>query len=68
MKQRERETSQRVMHSTEKPGDHGDGALSAPMRQLILSFVRTDSNRTWDAAAYTRRPSLTAASEAFEVG
>ena len=32
------------------------GAMSASMRQLILSFGETDSERTWDPDAYTRRP------------
>jgi hypothetical protein len=36
--------------------DHGDGgALSPAMRKLILSFVKADSERTWDPGVYTRR-------------
>jgi len=31
------------------------GAMSPKMRKLILSFVTADSERTWDAGAYTRR-------------
>lgn len=61
MKQGEKEASQRVMQSAEKSEVHGDGAMSPPMRELILSFVEADSNRTWDADAYTRRSSLAAA-------
>ena len=61
MKKGDTKASQRVMQSAKKSGVHGDGAMSPPMRELILSFVETDSNRTWDADAYTRRSSLTAA-------
>ena len=36
--------------------DQGDGgAMSPTMRKLILSFVTADSERIWDAGAYTRR-------------
>jgi hypothetical protein len=34
--------------------DRGEGAMSPSMRELILSFVSADSERTWDADAYTR--------------
>ena len=61
MKKGEKKASQRVMQPAKKSGVHGDGAMSPPMRELILRFVDTDSNRTWDADAYTRRSSLTAA-------
>lgn len=41
--------------------DHGDGgAMSPTMRQLILTFVKKDSERTWDPGAYAR-PSAPAA-------
>ena len=38
----------------ERDQDDG-GAMSPTMRELILRFVTADSERTWDAAAYTRR-------------
>jgi hypothetical protein len=31
-------------------------AMSASMRELILSFGEEAPGRTWDPAAYTRRP------------
>ena len=61
MKKGDKKASHRVMQSAEKSGVQGDDAMSPPMRELILSFVDTDSKRTWDADAYTRRSSLTAA-------
>ena len=61
MKKSEKKASQRVMGSTEKPGDRDDEAMSPQMRTLLLSFVDADSNRTRDAGADTRRSSLTAA-------
>jgi len=40
----------------EQNGSQGDeGAMSPPMRQLILSFVTEDSERAWDADAFARR-------------
>jgi hypothetical protein len=35
--------------------DRGEGAMSPSMRQLILSFGKADSARTWDPHAYARR-------------
>ncbi len=61
MKKGEKKAGERAVQSAPKSGVHGDGAMSPPMRELILSFVETDSNRTWDADAYTRRSSLAAA-------
>ncbi len=63
----ESQVSQRAVRSTEKPGDHADGALSAPMRELLLSFVDTDSNGAWNADACARS-SPTTANEASKSG
>jgi hypothetical protein len=47
--------------TTHRPNDQGrddrsdGGAMSPSMRQLILSFVKSDSDGTWDRDDYTRR-------------
>ena len=46
---------QRAMYEGQTDRGAG-GAMSPSMRQLILSFGETDSERTWDPDAYTRRP------------
>ena len=61
MKKGKKKANERVMQHAQKSETHGDEAMSPPMRELILSFVETDSIRIWDADAYTRRSSLAAA-------
>jgi hypothetical protein len=40
------------------PGD--DGAMSPGMRRLILSYLDSESERVWDADAFSRRVSSAA--------
>ena len=41
--------------------DHDEGgAMSPPMRRLILSYVSADAERTWDPGVYARRPAAPA--------
>lgn len=43
----------------ERDHDAG-GAMSPTMRRLILSYVKADSERTWDPEVYARRPTAPA--------
>ena len=57
MKQAEKSENDRALHQTTRPGqkDRRDReAMSPSMRQLILSFGDTASDRTWDPDAYSR--------------
>jgi hypothetical protein len=57
MKKRRKDRDQ-AMHGTTdgKRNDRDDGGSMSPsMRQLILSFVGTDSERVWDADAFASR-------------
>ena len=41
---------------TQARKERGDReAMSSSMRQLIISFVEDDSERTWDPTVYSRR-------------
>ena len=56
-----RNSQRRLAKTGNQARDHDDGgAMSPTMRRLILSYVKSESERAWDPGVYARRPTAPA--------